>query len=94
MAEHTLGSEDPHYSWDNSLAPKLTIDPGDTVTIHSRDAGDGWITPDTTLDDLKKPREFKGHALTGPIAIRGAEPGDTLAIDVLALQPGPFGYTS
>ncbi|MCA9851568.1 MAG: hypothetical protein KC461_13110, partial [Dehalococcoidia bacterium] len=28
MAEHTLGSEDPHYSWDNSLAPKLTIDPG------------------------------------------------------------------
>lgn len=94
MAKHTLGSDDPHYSWDNSLAPKLTIAPGDTVTIHSRDAGDGWITPETTMEDLQRPREFKGHALTGPIAIEGAEPGDTLVIDVLALQPGPFGYTS
>jgi acetamidase/formamidase len=94
VAEHTLGSDAPHYSWDNSLAPKLTIDPGDTVTIHSRDAGDGWMTPATTMEDMEQPREFKGHALTGPIAIRGAEPGDTLAIDVLALKPGDFGYTS
>ncbi len=94
MAEHTLGSDAPHYAWDNTLAPRLTVDPGDVVTVHSRDAGDGYITPETTLEDLDRPREFKGHALTGPIAVRGAEPGDTLVIDVLALKPGTFGYTS
>jgi len=94
VAEHTLGSDAPHYAWDNWLAPKLTIDPGDVVTVHARDAGDGYITTETTLEDLDRPREFKGHALTGPIAVRGAEPGDTLMIDVLALQPGTFGYTS
>jgi acetamidase/formamidase len=93
MAEHHLGSDAPHYSWDNSLAPKLTIESGDTVTIHSRDAGDGFISWDTEVEDLGQ-REFKGHALTGPIAIRGAEPGDTLQIEVVSLQPGDLGYTT
>ncbi|MDA0270274.1 MAG: acetamidase/formamidase family protein [Chloroflexi bacterium] len=93
MAHHELGSGIRHYAWDNALKPLLTIDPGDTVRVHSMDAGDGFIQPDTRLEDLGK-RVFKGHALTGPIAVRGAEPGDTLQIDVVALQPGPFGYTS
>jgi acetamidase/formamidase len=93
MAEHTLGSEVRHYSWDNSLAPLLTIEPGDTVSIHSMDSGDGFIQPETEISDMKN-RVFKGHALTGPIAIRGARPGDTLQIDVVSLQPGPFGYTT
>jgi acetamidase/formamidase len=35
-----------------------------------------------------------GHALTGPVAIEGAEPGDTLLIDVISVVPSTWGWTS
>ncbi|PYO18874.1 MAG: hypothetical protein DMD85_20080, partial [Candidatus Rokuibacteriota bacterium] len=38
---------------------------------------------------------FRGHPLTGPVKIRGAQPGDTLVIEILDVQPGAdFGWTS
>lgn len=38
--------------------------------------------------------ELAGHALTGPIDIGGARPGDVLQIDVLAIEPADWGWTS
>jgi acetamidase/formamidase len=38
--------------------------------------------------------ELEGHALTGPVAIAGAEPGDTLAVEVLEVVPGEWGWTA
>jgi len=35
-----------------------------------------------------------GHALTGPVAIDGAEPGDTLVVDIVDIKPAAWGYTS
>lgn len=35
-----------------------------------------------------------GHTLTGPIAINGAEPGDTLVVTIDAVTPGSWGWTS
>ncbi|MET9312119.1 acetamidase/formamidase family protein [Kribbella sp. NPDC003505] len=75
-------------------APVLTIDPGDTVIVHSLDAS-GYLTPQTTPGE-QQPRMFaeaRGHCLTGPIAVRGAEPGDVLAITLETLVPDPWGWT-
>jgi acetamidase/formamidase len=35
-----------------------------------------------------------GHALTGPVAVRGAEPGDTLVVEVIEVVPGEWGWTA
>jgi acetamidase/formamidase len=35
-----------------------------------------------------------GHALTGPVAIEGAEDGDVLQIDVLDIRPAAWGWSS
>jgi acetamidase/formamidase len=35
-----------------------------------------------------------GHALTGPVAIDGAEPGDTLVVDIVDIAPASWGYTA
>jgi acetamidase/formamidase len=35
-----------------------------------------------------------GHPLTGPVAIEGAEPGDTLVVELLEITPGPWGWNS
>lgn len=38
--------------------------------------------------------ELGGHALTGPVAIAGADPGDTLLVDVVEVRPGAWGWTA
>ena len=90
---HTLDSDVVHYSWDNATPPRLTIEPGDTVVMKCRDSSDGHFRRGMTSADMK-PRAVKGHPLTGPIAIRGARPGDTLQIDIVELVAGDLGHTA
>src|SRR5688500_8915367 len=35
-----------------------------------------------------------GHALAGPVAIDGAEPGDTLVVEIVDIKPAAWGYAS
>ena len=90
-----------HGSFSRDFAPILTIDPGDTVRFRTLDAG--WnldprgVGPDDTRAGKFAPRDPErdsGHALCGPIAIRGALPGMTLAVRVDALRLGRWGFTA
>jgi acetamidase/formamidase len=90
-AVRELGSETVHYAWDNAIAPRLEIDSGETVRFQCRDAFDGVYTRDSK--EIVK-RVAKGHPLTGPVAVRGAQPRDVLQVDVLDLVPGDFGVTT
>jgi acetamidase/formamidase len=94
MTEHTLPAERLHFAWDNSLAPVLEIEPGDTVTIDTWDASGHFFSKTSTSADVVRPRPHAGHALTGPIRVRGAQPGDTLVVDVLEVRPATWGWTS
>jgi acetamidase/formamidase len=38
--------------------------------------------------------EERGHALTGPVAVEGAEPGDTLVVEVVEVVPAAWGWTA
>ena len=40
MKTHALDAETVHYEWNNALAPRLEIEPGDTVVFDTRDAAD------------------------------------------------------
>jgi acetamidase/formamidase len=78
-----------HFSRD--LEPVLTVDPGDSVRIEVPNAG--WrIEPDRPI---VSPAELEtlGHALAGPIEVRGARAGQTLAVRVDEVTPGPWGIT-
>ena len=69
-------------------APVLTVDPGDTVVVGSLDAS-GYLARQT-LPGQVQPTMFpqaRGHCLTGPIEVRGAQPGDMLALRLLSLRP-------
>jgi acetamidase/formamidase len=40
-------------------------------------------------------RRYGGHVLTGPIYVEGAEPGDTLAVEILELETRvPYGFNN
>jgi acetamidase/formamidase len=78
-----------HFSRD--LEPALEIEPGDSVRIsvpnHAWDA-----EPDVKVDS-RDPEIDTGHALAGPIAVRGAKAGQTLAVQIDDVQPGSWGVT-
>ena len=93
--EHCLDESLVYYAWDNAVAPRLTIDPGDTVIFDTRDAVDHYYNVDSTHIDVEKKGPLVGHPLTGPVFIREAEPGDTLVVEVINVVPSlGFGWTA
>jgi len=90
---HRLDSSVVHYEWNNAIPPRLVVDPGDTIVVDTRDAGDGYYTPTSTSRDTAARGPLKGHPLSGPIAVRGVRPGDVLVVEIVAMEPAPFGWT-
>jgi acetamidase/formamidase len=90
---HRLDSSVVHYEWNNAIPPRLVVDPGDTIVVDTRDAGDGYYTPTSTSRDTAARGPLKGHPLSGPIAVRGARPGDVLVVEIVAMEPATFGWT-
>ncbi|ESP88053.1 acetamidase/formamidase family protein [Candidatus Halobonum tyrrellensis] len=82
-----------HYAWDNGLDPALTVAPGDVVEFGCRDAYDRQLPREPTVDDVRAV-ETDGHPLTGPVAIEGAEPGDTLRVDLLGFEHEGWGVSA
>ena len=92
MAEHYLDDSITQPFWDNSVAPRLEIDPGDTVVIECAEPV-GQITPDSTAADLETLDFSKIHALTGSIYIKGAVPGSALEVEILDMKHKGWGWT-
>jgi len=80
---HTLDKSITYNVWDNSIPPRIEIESGDTILIEMSDSSDGQVHPGQSLEDFVKIDFNKIHALTGPVAIKGAKPGDTLKIEIL-----------
>lgn len=78
-----------HFSRD--LQPVLTIDAGDSVRFATPNAG--WELDDRTSFEPRTSPEDDGHALAGPIEVRGARAGQTLAVRIDQVVPGPWGVT-
>ena len=92
---HSLDSGTVHYEWNNALAPRLVIEAGDTVVFDTRDAADGYYSPASTHADVLARGPFRGHPLTGPVAVTDARPGDVLVVEILDVAPrAPFGWTA
>ncbi len=94
--EHRLDPEPSTVTdvFSRDLPPVLRVDPGDTVVVRSLDAGghlERQRTPGEPRPQLLGTR--RGHCLTGPIFVSGAEPGMTLAVRLVSLRPDPWGWT-
>ncbi len=86
--------ETGHNRWHPDLAAALEVDPGDEIVVDCRDGLDGQITASTLDADLTRLDLRRGHPLSGPIAVRGAEPGDVLKVEILAVETDGFGSTA
>ena len=78
-----------HYS--RELAPVLSIDAGDTVAFSCPNAG--WEYERGVRFEPYDEELDAGHALVGPVEVRGAKAGGTLVVRVGSVVPGPWGVT-
>ncbi len=83
-----------HNRWHPDIPPVATIEPGQVIGIETRDALDGQVTPNTAAEDLGRINMNVVHPLTGPIFVKGAEPGDLLEVTIVEIEPQPFGFTT
>lgn len=76
-----------HFSRD--LEPVLTIEAGDGIVLRALESG--WHTEPGVFFEPRDPELDGGHALVGPIQVRGALEGQTLAVRVDRVLPGAWG---
>jgi acetamidase/formamidase len=91
LHELALERRNLHGHFSRDLEPVLTVEPGDSVRISvpnagwRLDSGERFAPLDEKLDG--------GHALAGPIEVRGARARQTLGVRIDEVSPGPWGVT-
>jgi formamidase len=85
-----------HNRWHEAIEPVVEVDPGDTVVYETRDAFDGQLNSGSTAEDVGNLDLSVVHPLTGPVFVKGAQPGDLLEVRLVAKEADPWerwGYT-
>ncbi len=73
------------------LAPAYTVGLGEVVLVECQHGLPGLVTRD---GNFTKPKEGdRINPGTGPIFVEGIDPGDALAMDLLDIQTGDWGYS-
>jgi acetamidase/formamidase len=94
--EHLIGSptapppsdsaHDPpdiHRVFDNAIPPVLTVPEGTIVAFECPGMA---LPPEAQVEDLAALDPDRPHTIVGPVAIEGAEPGDTLMVEILDVE--------
>ncbi len=90
-------AEEPHVGHNRfhpDISPVLEVNEGEEVVMETRDAVDGQIQPNSTEADFASLNAGAVHPLTGPIYVKGAEPGDALEIEFLDIEPQPTAFSA
>jgi len=94
MGSHSVHSDRTHTVWDNSIAPVLEIDPGQTVELEVTDASGGQLDRGSSVEDVAGLDFTRVNPVTGPVFVKGAAPGDVLDVEILSLRPRDWGWTA
>jgi acetamidase/formamidase len=86
--------EKTHSKFSSKIEPVLKVPNGSVVEAFTQEATGGQLNINSTIEDIKKVDMDKVHTLTGPIYVEGAEVGDVLAVELLDLEPGDWGWTA
>jgi len=89
--EIPLREDTVHGYFSSALPPVLTVDPGDSVCFQALNAGWRWGEDEELFERDEVLHD--GHALTGPIEVRGARAGQTLVVHIDEVIPGSWGVT-
>ena len=90
--DFVLTSEQTHDKFSNAIPPAITVPSGSVIEAYTHEATGGQFELGSTADALATLDMDKVHTLTGPVYVEGAEPGDVLAVELLEIEPGDWGW--
>ncbi len=85
-----------HNRWHPDIPIVSWVKPGEQFRVECVDWTGGQIKDDDSAHDIKVVDLTKVHYLSGPIGVKGAEPGDLLQVDILdvgVLASSQWGFT-
>src|SRR5262249_17036474 len=74
--------------------PIAEVEPGEEIRLETEEGLGGQFTRESTHADVAEVNRGLGHPLTGPIYVKGAEPGQVLEVELLAYESDDFGNTA
>jgi acetamidase/formamidase len=91
--DFTITADKTHNKFSNAIPYQLKVPDGSVIEAFTLEATGGQFNVNSTMEDAKKVDMDKVHTITGPIYVEGAEVGDVLAVELLDLEPGDWGWT-
>ncbi|MGB5691760.1 MAG: acetamidase/formamidase family protein [Flavobacteriaceae bacterium] len=91
--DFSLTTDQTHNKFSSAIPPAIRVPDGSVIEVFTHEATGGQLNIESTEDDILQLDMDKVHTLTGPVYVEGAEPGDVLAVELLDLEPGDWGWT-
>jgi amidase len=90
--DHAVTRDEIIWAFGPDLEPVLEVEPGSVVRLETNDCFTGQIASE---DDLVTEIDFERvNSATGPVAVKGAEPGDSLVVELLEVRPSGQGFAT
>ena len=83
-----------HNRFHPDIPPVLEVDEGEEVVFQTRDSTDLQLNPQATVADIERMEGRAIHPLTGPVWVKGAQPGDLLEAEFLDIIPEKWGTSA
>lgn len=83
LSESPYTNEKIHNRWHPDIPMACWVEPGDDFLVETYDWTGGQIKNDDDAADVRDVDLSQVHFLSGPIGVKGAQPGDLLVVDIL-----------
>ena len=90
--DFVLTADQNHSKWSRHQKPAVRVPSGSVIQVFTHEATGGQFDLNSTAEDLGKIDMGRVHTLTGPVYVEGAEPGDVLAVELLDIKIGKWGW--
>ncbi len=90
--DFSLSASQTHSKFSRSIEPAVSVPSGSVVEAFTHEATGGQFDVNSSVDDLANVNMDMVHTLTGPVFVEDAEPGDTLAVELLEIEPADWGW--
>ncbi|WP_297907135.1 formamidase [Thiomonas sp.] len=89
LAQSPYDNENIHNRWHPDIPMAVWVQPGDEFVLETYDWTGGAIKNDDSAADVRDVDLSTVHFLSGPVGVRGAQPGDLLEVELLDIGARP-----
>jgi acetamidase/formamidase len=83
-----------HYGWSRDHPALCQVASGAELSVETQDASGGQLRPGSTAASVATLDFGRVNPVCGPVWVEGARAGDVLQVDILAVEPGSYGWTA